>query len=76
MWSVSSRDWERPAAWIASEVIQRTRPGDVVLMHDGDATAAGDRRAATAQAVRTILKHWNDRGLRALPVSELFSLTA
>jgi peptidoglycan-N-acetylglucosamine deacetylase len=87
MWSVSSRDWERPApsrrtppldsgaAWIERHVIADTRPGDVVLMHDGDTTTPGDRRQDTARATRAILAALGARGLRAVTVSELFGLT-
>jgi peptidoglycan/xylan/chitin deacetylase (PgdA/CDA1 family) len=87
MWSVSSRDWERPApsrrtsppdspsSWIQEQVIDHTRPGDVVLMHDGDTTTSGDRRQETARAVRAILAAFSARGLRAVTVSQLFGLT-
>lgn len=74
MWSVSSRDWERPAEWIERKVIADTRPGDVVLMHDGDTTTPGDRRQNTARATRAILAALGARGLRAVTVSELFGL--
>jgi peptidoglycan/xylan/chitin deacetylase (PgdA/CDA1 family) len=75
MWSVSSRDWERPASWIERQVIAHTQPGDVVLMHDGDTTTSGDRRQETARATRAILAALGARGLRAVTVSELFGLT-
>ena len=75
MWSVSSRDWERPDSWISTHVIEHTHPGDVVLMHDGDTTTSGDRRQETARAVRTILAAFGARGLRAVTITELFGLT-
>jgi peptidoglycan/xylan/chitin deacetylase (PgdA/CDA1 family) len=75
MWSVSSRDWNRPAPWIKEQVITHTRPGDVVLMHDGDTTNPGDRRQETARALRAILAAFGARGLRAVTISELFGLT-
>jgi peptidoglycan/xylan/chitin deacetylase (PgdA/CDA1 family) len=75
MWSVSSRDWERPAPQIEQLVIAHTRPGDVVLMHDGDTTTPGDRRQETARALRAILAAFGARGLRAVTISELFGLT-
>jgi peptidoglycan/xylan/chitin deacetylase (PgdA/CDA1 family) len=75
MWSVSSRDWERPAAWIERHVLAHTRPGDVVLMHDGDTITSGDRRQETARATRAILAALGARGMRAVTVSELFGLT-
>jgi len=75
MWSVSSRDWERPAPWIERHVTAQTRAGDVVLMHDGDTTTSGDRRQGTARALRAILAAFSARGLRAVTVSKLFGLT-
>jgi peptidoglycan-N-acetylglucosamine deacetylase len=75
MWSVSSRDWEKPADWIERQVIAHTHPGDVVLMHDGDTTTPGDRRQHTARALRAILAAFGAGGLRAVTISELFGLT-
>lgn len=72
MWSVSSRDWEKPASWIERYVLDHAGAGDVVLMHDGDTTTPGDRRHATARALESILAAFAMRGLRAVTVSELF----
>jgi peptidoglycan/xylan/chitin deacetylase (PgdA/CDA1 family) len=75
MWSVSSRDWDRPASQVGEHVIAHTHPGDVVLMHDGDTTTPGDHRQETARALRAILAAFGARGLRAVTISELFGLT-
>jgi peptidoglycan/xylan/chitin deacetylase (PgdA/CDA1 family) len=75
MWSVSSRDWKETSEAIALRVITATRPGGVVLMHDGDTTIGGDRRQGTARALPAILASLRARGLRAVTVSELFGLT-
>lgn len=74
MWSVSSHDWERPAAWIAEHVIRKAGPGAVVLLHDGDTTTLGDRRQATARAAGMILESLAARGIAAVTVSGLFGL--
>jgi peptidoglycan/xylan/chitin deacetylase (PgdA/CDA1 family) len=51
LWSVDPMDWRRPSAvTIASRVISATRPGSVVLMHDG-----GGDRSRTVAAVPTII---------------------
>ena len=51
LWSVDPQDWRRPsAATIASRVIGATRPGSVVLMHDG-----GGDRSHTVAALPTII---------------------
>lgn len=72
MWSISSRDWEKPANWIAQFVAGNARPGDVVLMHDGDTTTPGDRRHETATALQSILAAFAEKGLHAVTVSDLF----
>lgn len=75
MWSVTSHDWEWPAEKIAEQVIRKVAPGDVILLHDGDAVDPGDRRQGTARAVEKILEFLEGRGIAAVTVSELFGLT-
>ncbi len=74
MWSVTGFDWKRPSDWVTHRVLRRARDGDVVLLHDGDTTVAGDRRQETVRALRAILPALAERGLRAVTVSELFGL--
>ncbi len=65
-WSVDPRDWSRPGTEaIISIVVGRTRPGSIVLMHDG-----GGDRSQTVTALRTILPTLTSHfTLIALPVS-------
>ena len=50
-WDVDPRDWERPGATaIYHFVTTHTRPGSIVLMHDG-----GGDRSGTVEAVRLML---------------------
>jgi len=50
-WTVDPRDYTRPGAQaIADHVISHTRPGSVVLLHDG-----GGDRSQTAEACRLML---------------------
>ena len=45
LWSVDSRDWQLPGTKaIVERMLAHVRPGSIVLMHDGGATAA--RRCA------------------------------
>ncbi len=70
MWSVSGVDWRLPAPRIAARVIRRTRPGDIVLLHDGvPMKEQGDRRE-TAQALSEIVRVLGEH-YRFVPVSEL-----
>ena len=71
MWSCHARDTgSASATQIAGRVLDRVRPGDIVLLHDGH-DRAGAHRAQTAQAVQGILAGLKARGLEAVTVSEL-----
>jgi peptidoglycan-N-acetylglucosamine deacetylase len=63
-WQVDPQDWRKPGAYvISSKVIHATRPGSIVLMHDG-----GGNRSGTALALRSILPNLVARfPLEALP---------
>ena len=64
LWDVDPRDWTRPgSALIAAHVLQRVRPGSIVLLHDG-----GGSRAQTVAALDTILRQLTARGYSFAPV--------
>ncbi len=47
LWNVDSNDWRRPGATtIANTVVRTTRPGSIILMHDG-----GGNRSQTVAAL-------------------------
>lgn len=65
MWTVDPADWSRPGAKaIASRVLNRTRSGSIVVMHDG-----GGSRVQTVAALSTLLPRLRAKGYRleALP---------
>ncbi len=67
MWDVDSRDWTKPGAKrIAKNVVKRTKPGSVVLLHDG----GGDRRQTVA-ALPTIIKELRKKDYIFVTVEEL-----
>jgi chitin deacetylase len=71
IWSVDTYDWKRPgAAVIAGRATRGTRPGGIVLLHDG----GGDRRQTVA-ALPRILKDLKRRGYRFVTVPELLALS-
>ena len=50
-WSVDPQDWRKPGVQpIIANVLARTGPGAIVLLHDG-----GGDRSQTVAALRTIL---------------------
>ena len=70
-WSLHSHDSRSsdPEA-ISRRVLERIRPGDIVLLHDGH-DLAGRHRPATARALPRILQGLGEKGLRGVTVSEL-----
>jgi chitooligosaccharide deacetylase len=82
-WTVSVGDWKRGrgADDVVAAVMQRVRPGDVIVLHDGDGTnqrsleRCRDRTNA-ADAVRLLVPALAERGLRPAPLAEVLGLTA
>jgi peptidoglycan/xylan/chitin deacetylase (PgdA/CDA1 family) len=70
LWDVDSRDWTKPGAKkIASSVVKHTKPGAIVLMHDG-----GGSRAQTVKALPTIIKRLKAKGYTFVSVEELYAV--
>jgi peptidoglycan/xylan/chitin deacetylase (PgdA/CDA1 family) len=73
-WSLHSRDTRLcEARAIAAQVLDRIRPGDIVLLHDGH-DREGYHRTALLGALPTILQGLRERGLQSVTVSELLGL--
>ena len=70
-WSLHSHD-SRTAdpARISGRVLQKIRPGDIVVMHDGH-DLPNRHRLAGAQALPRILEGLREKGLECVTVSEL-----
>jgi peptidoglycan/xylan/chitin deacetylase (PgdA/CDA1 family) len=69
LWSVDSRDWQRPGTKaIVRRVLAKVRPGSIVLLHDG----GGDRRE-TLRALPAILRALQRRHLQAVTLSRLLA---
>jgi peptidoglycan-N-acetylglucosamine deacetylase len=70
-WSLHSRDTLiRNAKRLASRVLERIRPGDIVLLHDGH-ERDGRHRPAIIQALPLILHGLRERGLSCVGVRDL-----
>lgn len=69
MWDVDSNDWRKPGAGnIVNTVVKNTRPGSIVLLHDG-----GGDRAQTAAAIPGIVKKLKAKGYTFVTVEGLVS---
>ena len=67
IWDVDPRDWSRPGtSAIYSRVVSATRPGSIVLMHDG-----GGDRSETVAALPHIIRTLRGRGYHFVTVSKL-----
>jgi peptidoglycan/xylan/chitin deacetylase (PgdA/CDA1 family) len=70
-WSLHSRDTRSDdPERISRRVLERIRPGDIVLMHDGH-DLPGRHRPACARALPPILRGLRQKGLDCVTVSEL-----
>ena len=68
-WSVTSTDWKRiGAAAIARQVLDKVRPGSIVLFHDGP----GDR-SQTVESLPIIVDELHRRGYWTVTVPELLA---
>jgi peptidoglycan-N-acetylglucosamine deacetylase len=67
LWSIDPQDWRRPGAGaIVSNVLLNSRPGAIVLMHDG-----GGDRSQTIAALPAIIKGLRRRGYALVTVPQL-----
>lgn len=64
LWDVEGRDWTHAdAATLARQTLERTRPGSVILLHDGP--------AVTPALLNRLLAGLETRGLTAVTLNEL-----
>ncbi len=67
IWDVDPQDWSTPGAGaIYSRVVGATRPGSIVLMHDG-----GGNRSQTVAALPRIIHTLRGRGYHLVTVTKL-----
>jgi len=67
MWSLDPQDWKyRNANYVATQVIERVRPGAIILLHD--------IHPSTIDAVPRILDSLLARGFQFVTVSELIAM--
>lgn len=67
IWDVDPQDWTRPGSdAIYQRVVSATRPGSIILLHDG-----GGDRSQTVAALPRIIGTLRERGYRMVTVSRL-----
>lgn len=74
-WSIHSRDtFARNARAVANGVVNRIRPGDIALLHDGH-DRENQHRPLILEVLPLLLRGLRERGLQPVTVSELSNET-
>lgn len=71
MWDVESADYYASASEIVRNVVKSTKPGSIILLHDG----GGDRKR-TIQALPLIILQLKEQGYSFVTVPELMAMQA
>src|SRR2546427_5032828 len=81
-WTISVGDWKhgRLPEEIATSILAGVRPGDVIVLHDGDRThqrsvARCINRAVAAETVLPLVPALRARGLSPAPIAEVLRLS-
>jgi peptidoglycan/xylan/chitin deacetylase (PgdA/CDA1 family) len=70
LWSIDPGDWRRPGVRaIVSNVLANSRPGAIVIMHDG-----GGDRSQTVAALPAVIRGLRHRGYQLVSVAQLIQL--
>ena len=71
-WDVSAADWATAdPALVARRILDRVRPGSIILLHDGIDGVPGANREVVVQALPWILDGLEARGLRPVTLDKL-----
>ncbi|MGH9699609.1 MAG: polysaccharide deacetylase family protein [Candidatus Acidiferrales bacterium] len=71
MWSVMARDWRPQSAAPVIRRLERSRGGDIVLLHDGDHRKLEGDRMHTVKALEYWLPRWRDAGIGFVTIEQL-----
>ena len=75
LWGIDSGDWQGlPAERIAHNVVDRVKPGAIIIFHDSDETGQADRRPTVA-ALKLILPALQAAGYGMVTISQLVAGT-
>jgi len=71
MWSGIGSDWRLDAASVEARLRRATRPGAILLLHDGREGTANPDLSSTLSALEILLPWWREQGYRLVTVSQL-----
>lgn len=72
MWTAIGSDWRLPGPLVAERMIDESKPGAVLCLHDGRELKHNPDISSTLEAVRRLLPVWADCGYELITVSEMF----
>ena len=77
-WDSEGLDWQRDATAdsITERVLSETKPGSIILLHDGDEIRHGSDRSQTVEALPRIIEGLQARGYRFVTVPQLLHVPA
>jgi len=76
-WDVSAKDWvETDPDLLAKHILERVRPGSVILLHDGIDGDIGADRSVVEEALPIILQGLEDKGLKPVTLDRLLGVPA
>ncbi len=76
-WSLAVNDYsDRDGQVIAARAVDRARPGDIILLHDGNARDPLADRSATISAVPHIIAGLRAKGFSFVTVAEMLNVAA
>lgn len=77
-WDVYTLDWQNPCPdgdWIGRGVIQATRPGSIVLFHDGFTHALRHEVPETVKALRLVIPTLQKQGYAFVTIPDLLGIS-
>jgi len=76
LFDVIPDDWASPGvATIVNRILAQTKPGSIILCHDGNGDRTGEDRLQTVQAMPIAIEKLKADGYRFVTVSELLMFT-
>ncbi len=75
LFDVIPDDWANPGVdVIVNRILAQTKPGSIILCHDGDGDDTGHDRLQTVQAIPIVIKKLKADGYQFVTISELLKL--
>lgn len=75
LFDVIPEDWASPGvATIVNRILAQTKPGSIILCHDGNGDNMGQDRLQTVQAMPIVIEKLKAEGYRFVTISELLAL--